>query len=198
MKMLIAASLIFAAPLAFSSPAMAATATVAIDEAVALSAGGYVWRDRGVGAPLSIVVSLPDQRAYVYRGDVLVAVSTVSTGRQGHDTPVGSFPILEKQVAHKSTLYDDAPMPFMQRLTWDGVALHAGGTPGFPASHGCVHLPTAFAKKLFGATRVGTQVTVIDASIDGAPVDLTPPAPVDTEEETASANAGQLAMIDRP
>ena len=87
-------------------------------------------------------------------------------------------------------------MPFMQRLTWDGVALHAGGTPGFPESHGCVHLPIAFAKKLFGVTRIGTKVTVIDASVDGMPVDTTPPLPIDTGVETASANTGQLATID--
>ena len=196
MKMLIAASMLFAAPM-FATPAAAAVAAVSIDEAAALAAGRFVWRDEGGAGPLSIVVSLPDQRAYVYRDGVIVAVSTVSTGKEGHETPIGSFPVLQKEAAHKSTLYNDASMPFMQRLTWDGVALHAGGTPGFPESHGCVHLPTAFAKKLFGVTRVGTQVTVIDASVDGAPVDATPPAPIDTEQETASANTGQMAMLDR-
>lgn len=193
-------TLIIAAVLAASvavNPALAAANPVTVGVAAALQPGGYVWQDTGTG-PLSVVVSIPDQRAYVYRGPTLAAASTVSTGRQGHDTPVGSFPILQKQAMHKSTLYDDAPMPFMQRLTWDGVALHAGSNPGFPESHGCVHLPTAFARKLFGATRIGTSVTVIDASIDGV---AAPQSPADlsiaTQQETASANAAQLASLDR-
>lgn len=180
------------------TPAFAKGDPVTIADVAALEAGGYVWQDTGVG-PLSVVVSIPDQRAYVYRGAALVAASAVSTGRQGHETPVGSFPILQKQVVHKSTLYDDAPMPFMQRLTWDGVALHAGANPGFRESHGCVHLPTAFARKLFGATRIGTSVTVVDASIDGAPSPQTAAdLSVATQQETASANAAQLATLDRP
>ena len=131
----------------------------------------------------------------MYRGTALVAVTTVSTGKQGRETPVGSYPVLQKDVLHHSNLYDDAAMPFMQRLTWDGVAIHAGANPGFPASHGCVRVPTGFARKLFAATRIGTQVTVVDASVDGAPVDPTPPAPIETREETASANASQLAVL---
>ena len=191
-KTLIAAAALLAASV--SGPALAATA-VTVEEAVALAPGGFVWRDPGSVARLSVVVSLPDQRAYVYRGGALVAVSTVSTGKEGHDTPVGSFPVLQKAAVHKSSLYDDASMPFMQRLTWDGVAIHAGANPGFPASHGCVRMPAAFAKKLFAATRIGTTVTVVDASIDGAPVDLSPPLPIDTEVETASANSGELAAL---
>ena len=191
-------TLMLAAILAISvaTPSVAATApAVTVDEAAALAPGGYVWRDTGSTARLSVVVSLPDQRAYVYRGSELVAVSTVSTGKLGHDTPVGSYPVLQKAAVHKSSLYDDASMPFMQRLTWDGVAIHAGANPGFPASHGCVRVPTAFARKLFAATRIGTAVTVVDASIDGAPVDLAPSAPIETQQETASANADQLAAI---
>jgi len=208
MRMLIAAALAavsitspaLAAP-GRGAPAAAATAavTVSLDDAVALEPGGFRWGDvAGNGGPLSIVVSLPDQRAYVYRGPTLVAVTTVSTGKQGKDTPIGSYPILQKEAVHKSSLYDDAPMPFMQRLTWDGVALHAGANPGFPASHGCVRMPTAFAKKLFAVTRVGTSVSVIDASVDGSP------APQNRDEvtgassqETASANQQQLASVDR-
>ena len=193
MKMLIALAVLATVPLA--TPVAAATTAVTVDEATTLTAGSYVWRDTGGTGPLSIVVSLPDQRAYVYRGQALVAVSTVSTGKQGRETPVGSYPVLEKATMHRSNLYDDAAMPFMQRLTWDGVAIHAGANPGFPASHGCVRVPVAFAKKLFGATRIGTQVTVVDASIDGAPVDMTPPSPIDTQVETASANADQIAAL---
>ena len=132
-----------------------------------LSPGQYRWQPEAASAQgaLSIVVSTSLQRAYVFRGPVLIGVSTVSTGQPGYDTPTGRFPILEKQVTHHSSLYDDAPMPFMQRLTWDGVALHAGPIPrsGEPASHGCIRLPRAFARRLYGMSAVGTVVLVTDA-----------------------------------
>ena len=111
---------------------------------------------------VSIVVSLPLQRAYVFRGGVLIAISTISSGQPGYDTPVGRFTILQKRVDHRSSLYDDAPMPFMQRLTWDGVALHAGQVLAEPASHGCIRLPRAFAQRLYGMTALGTTVVVTD------------------------------------
>lgn len=116
--------------------------------------------------PVRIVVSLPLQRAYVFRGGTLIGVSTVSSGQPGYDTPTGRFPILEKDVDHRSSLYDDAPMPFMQRLTWDGVALHAGQVMAEPASHGCIRLPRAFARRLFGMTALGTEVVVTDEAPD--------------------------------
>lgn len=123
--------------------------------------GEYVWLDaNAVNGNTEIVVDLSDQRAYVMKSGVLVGVSSVSTGKSGHETPTGTFKILEKNVEHYSNLYDDAEMPFMQRLTWDGVALHAGRVTGRPASHGCVRLPYAFAQDLFAETRVGTKVTV--------------------------------------
>jgi lipoprotein-anchoring transpeptidase ErfK/SrfK len=128
-----------------------------------LAAGQFIWKpDPAASGPVKIVVSIPLQLAYVFKGSTLIATSSVSTGAPGYDTPVGSFTILQKKVDHKSTLYDDAPMPFMQRLTWDGVALHAGKVTGQPASHGCVRLPAAFAKKLYGETSLGAQVVIVD------------------------------------
>ena len=128
-----------------------------------LPPGGYLWAPEvSPQGPLLLAVSLAKQRAILYRNGVPIAVSTVSTGRRGHETPVGVFTILEKQVHHKSNLYDSAPMPFMQRLTWDGVALHAGKLPGYPASHGCIRLPAGFAKLLFGQTHRGMTVVVTD------------------------------------
>jgi lipoprotein-anchoring transpeptidase ErfK/SrfK len=116
-----------------------------------------------------IVVSIPSQRLYVFRAGDLWDSSKVSTGRRGHETPTGTFPILQKKVDHRSTLYDDAPMPFMQRLTWGGVALHAGRVPGYPASHGCIRLPRAFAKKLYGVTRASTTAVIVtDAPLGSA------------------------------
>ena len=105
----------------------------------ALKPGEWVWggdaKDMG---PMAVVVSLTEQRAYVYRNGLLIAVSTVSTGKPGHETPTGVFTILQKDKDHHSSKYNDAPMPYQERLTWDGVALHAGRIPGYPASHGCV------------------------------------------------------------
>jgi lipoprotein-anchoring transpeptidase ErfK/SrfK len=132
---------------------------------VSLEAGDYVWHpERSVQGEVEIVVSIPLQRAFVYRAGTLIGVTTVSTGRQGHETPVGTFNILEKRREHYSSLYNGAPMPFMQRLTWDGIALHAGQIPGRPASHGCVRLPLEFARLLFPVTRVGASVHIVDHS----------------------------------
>ena len=109
---------------------------------------------------VKIVVSIPQQKAFVYKAGALVAVSPVSTGKRGHETPTGIFPIMEKQVHHRSNKYSNAPMPYMQRLTAYGIALHAGHVPGYPASHGCIRLPFGFAKRLYGMTGYGTTVTV--------------------------------------
>jgi hypothetical protein len=109
-----------------------------------------------------MVVSLPEQKAYVYRNGVLIGASTVSTGKKGHETPTGVFTILQKNEDHYSNLYNNAPMPYMQRLTWGGVALHGGNLPGYPASHGCIRLPQQFARLLYGVTRLGMTVVVTD------------------------------------
>lgn len=108
-----------------------------------------------------IVVSLPAQRAFVFKKGEPWNSADVSTGKPGNDTPEGTFPILQKKVHHRSTLYDDAPMPYMQRLTWDGVALHAGRVPGYPASHGCIRLPKSFAKELYAITNFSSTVVVV-------------------------------------
>jgi lipoprotein-anchoring transpeptidase ErfK/SrfK len=137
--------------------------------ATSLKPGQFIWRpENAADGPVKIVVSLPLQRAFVLRGGVLIGVSTVSTGQPGYDTPAGTFTILEKQVDHRSTLYDDAPMPYMQRLTWDGVALHAGKVTGLPESHGCIRLPLRFAKILYAATPKGATVIVTDEAYDPA------------------------------
>ena len=133
--------------------------------AAALKPGQFTWMpELAPQGPVVIVVSLPEQRAYVYRNGVRIGVSTVSTGKPGHETPTGVFTILEKRREHYSNLYDNAPMPFMQRLTWDGVALHAGRIPGYPASHGCVRLPHAFSEKLFATTSRGMTVVIADGA----------------------------------
>ncbi|HEX7781353.1 MAG TPA: L,D-transpeptidase family protein [Sphingobium sp.] len=135
-----------------------------------LSPGRYVWNDDpGAEGSLSIAVSLPQQMLYVFRGETLVGMAAVSTGSPGRDTPAGDYQILQKAQWHRSNLYSDAPMPFMQRLTWDGIAIHAGENPGYPASHGCIRVPTAFARKLFAATQLGVRVAVGDFTVQPQP-----------------------------
>ena len=109
-----------------------------------------------------IVISLPEQLVHVYRNGVTIGVSTCSTGKPGNRTPTGVFTILQKNADHYSSTYNNAPMPNMQRLTWRGVALHAGNLPGYPASHGCVRLPKNFSKVLFSVTQLGTPVIIAD------------------------------------
>lgn len=116
--------------------------------------------------PLQIIVSKDQQSLVVYDGDTVIATSRVSTGKKGHSTPTGIFSVLQKARHHRSNIYSDAPMPFMQRLTWSGIALHASGhVPSYPASHGCVRLPNDFAKTLYGMTSMGAQVLVSDRQV---------------------------------
>lgn len=118
--------------------------------------------------PVLVLVDLTAQLAFVYRNGVNIGVSTVSSGKPGHETPTGVFQILEKDADHRSSTYNNAPMFYQERLTWDGVALHAGGLPGYPESHGCVHLPIEFARELFDITTMGGTVVVTGRA--GAPV----------------------------
>jgi hypothetical protein len=130
-----------------------------------LQPGQFSWHpEKAPAGHLVIVVSLPDQRLYAYRHGVRIAVSTCSTGKAGHGTPTGVFSILQKDKHHRSNTYNNAPMPNMNRLTWSGVALHAGDLPGYPASHGCVRLPLEFSEKLFGITEIGTPVIIASAA----------------------------------
>ena len=126
-----------------------------------LKPGQYLWRDVPASAgPERVVIGLTDQLAYLYRGDTLVAVSTISSGKDAKPTPTGIFSVLDKRPMYRSKKYDNAPMPWMQRIDNYGIALHAGYNPGVPASHGCVRLPSAFAKKLYSVTDVGTPVFI--------------------------------------
>jgi hypothetical protein len=150
--------------LACGSPALAQTQSVATDGAIeAMKPGEFLWAPAiAPEGPVTIIISLSAQRAYVYRNGLPIGVSTVSTGSKGHETPTGMFVILQKAEKHNSNLYNNASMPMMQRLTWDGIAMHAGHLPGYPASHGCIRLPLAFAKLLFGVTEIGLTVVITD------------------------------------
>jgi len=137
----------------------------------------YTWHpETSPQGPLLMMISLPEQQAYVYRNGLLIGRTTISSGRAGHRTPTGVFTVLEKQRKHYSNIYKGAAMPYMERLTWSGIALHGGKLPGYPDSHGCIRLPKEFSELLFSVTRVGTTVVVANESSDSALV--THPGPL--------------------
>src|SRR5438045_7851249 len=162
-------------------------------ETLALKPGRDVWQpERAPEGPLLIVASVTEQVAYVYRNGIRIARSSVSTGRSGHRTPTGVFTILEKEVHHTSSIYKGAEMPYMERVTWSGIALHAGDLPGYPDSHGCVRLPLEFSKLLFGVTMKGA--TVIIADEHSAPAETVHPGLFFAQngEESEPEAAGQF------
>jgi len=128
---------------------------------VGLRPGQYVWATNvPTEGDTRIVVDLLTQMAYVYRGDALVGASTMSSAKTGHVTPYGYWTILEKRPFYRSKKYDNAPMPWMQRIDDYGIAFHGGVNPGFPASHGCMRLPIKFAERLYSVTKIGTKVVI--------------------------------------
>ena len=158
-----------------------------------LTNGEFNWYpDRSTSGPIIAIVSLPDQRVYVYRNGVRIAASSCSTGKLGHRTPTGVFKILQKDKNHHSSTYNNAPMPYMNRLTWSGIALHAGQLPGYPASHGCVRLPKEFAELLFGVTKLG--MTVVIADDKSQPEQVTHPGMVLGEYAAREFNAVDTAI----
>jgi lipoprotein-anchoring transpeptidase ErfK/SrfK len=166
-----------------------------------LRPGQYVWEARASKAQdLKIIAVLDIQRLYVFDGDTVVGVSTMSSGKKGKATPTGVFKILQKNIDHKSNLYSNAPMPYMQRLTWDGIALHAGHIPGYAASHGCLRLPLGFAKALYGATKMDQTVVILpsldspkqETKPEGQP-EIKPEPVVDTPVPPPSAAPQQAA-----
>ena len=160
-----------------------------------MKAGTFLWAPQIAPAgPVMIIVNLKTQRAYVDRNGVPIGVTTVSTGIAGRKTPTGVFTILQKRVVHRSNRYSNAPMPFMQRLTWYGIAMHAGNLPGYPASHGCIRLPLAFAKLLYGITDLGLTVVITN---DALVPEISPQPPV-TRRDDLSYTRDDVAFIWHP
>ena len=143
--------------------------------------------------PLHIVVSIADQRISVYDDGALIARSSVSTGVSDHPTPSGIFSVISKQRWHRSNLYSDAPMPYMQRITWSGIALHAGVLPGYPASHGCIRLKWDFAIRLWHLTKRGTRVII--APNDVRPVEIANPRLPQSKPKAADAPPKTATVI---
>ena len=136
-------------------------------------------------APLLAVVALGEQRITLYDASGKMLQAPISTGSTGYETPAGVFSIVQKKEEHESNLYEDGKMPFMQRITWTGIALHAGNLPGHPASHGCVRMPLQFAERLFPLTDLGMRVVIVPDDI--APGEISHPA---LPRSTAAADAG--------
>jgi len=153
--------------------------------------GDYVWHPEiSPKGPVVVIISLPDQQLYVFRNGVRIGRSTVSTGTKGHKTPTGVFTILQRKVDHESSIYKGAKMPHMQRLTWDGIAIHAGRLPGYPASHGCVRVPVDFAEKLYSVTTVGSTVIIADEK--SAPRTTTNPGLIFAGSSVSAPPAGPV------
>jgi lipoprotein-anchoring transpeptidase ErfK/SrfK len=190
-RSLVVAALALACALpALAEPFWGAKTSQPVDVSpAALKPGEFIWDAAAVpSGPIVVVVSLPEQRATVYRNGVRIGVTTVSTGKPGHATPTGVFMVLQKDKNHHSKTYNNAAMPYTERLTWDGVALHAGGLPGYPSSHGCVHLPSEFARQLFEVSPMG--MTVVIANEQKSPAEVVHPAavsPVDPKTGQAVA-----------
>jgi hypothetical protein len=149
--------------------------------------------------PFQIVVAVARQRVTLYGQNGPIAHAMISTGVPAHPTPLGIFTVISKQKWHRSNIYSGAPMPYMQRITWSGIALHAGPLPGYPASHGCIRLPQDFAIRLWGTTNVGTRVIVTRALV--APVEIThtnlfvPKKPEKKAAPVAAAETTKATMI---
>ena len=168
-----------------------------------------ITQSRSVGTPVMAIVSLKEQRVTIYDDEGPILRSSVSTGQTGYETPVGIYSVLQKEAEHYSNRYDDASMPFMQRITWSGVALHAGALPGYPASHGCIRLPYEFAEHLFDMTKVGMRVIVARNEVAPAAIShpfLFKPRPVrrdvalttETADRTPSSDVNDPTKLGAP
>src|SRR5262245_53343981 len=154
---------------------IAALTTLAADVRARPSASSAeTTAPRDAGEPIMAIVSIKSQQVTFYDADGWILRAPVSTGIKGRETPAGVFAVLEKDIDHHSSLYDDAFMPHMQRITWNGLAMHGGPLPGYAASHGCVRMPFGFAEKLFNRTRIGMRVII--SPNDAAPVEFSHPA----------------------
>jgi len=186
-----------------SVPSLIAAASAMEPASAATRDRGPKWdeiaQSRSVGTPVMAIVSLKEQRVTIYDAEGPILRSSVSTGQTGYETPVGIYSVLQKEAEHYSNRYDDASMPFMQRITWSGVALHAGALPGHPASHGCIRLPYEFAEHLFDMTKVGMRVIVARNDVGPAAIShpfLFKPRPVRRDVAPATETADRTPGSD--
>src|ERR1700752_2330494 len=193
--------------MAIRKPTVPAIATLAaITALTALTAGAAARQarpaspteataPREAGEPIMAIVSIKTQHVVFYDADGWIFRAPVSTGTTGRETPAGVFAVVEKDKDHRSTMYDDAEMPNMQRITWNGIALHGGPLPGYAASHGCIRMPFGFAEKLFDKTRIGMRVII--SPNDAVPVDFSHPALLQPNAEAIAAAPAQAESLAR-
>jgi hypothetical protein len=148
---------------------------------------------REAGEPIMAIISIKTQQVTLYDADGWILRAPVSTGVTGRETPAGVFAVLEREKDHHSTMYDDAWMPNMQRITWNGIALHGGPLPGYAASHGCVRMPYRFAEKLFDKTRIGMRVII--SPNDAVPVEFSHPALLTPNAEAVAAAPAHVETL---
>jgi hypothetical protein len=178
--------------------AMAALAALTVDTAARQARAApptETTATRDAGEPIMAIVSIKTQQVTFYDADGWILRAPVSTGITGRETPAGVFAVIEKDKDHHSSLYDDAWMPNMQRITWNGIALHGGPLPGHAASHGCVRMPYGFAEKLFDQTRIGMRVII--SPNDAAPVEFSHPALFVPNAEAVAAAPARAATLAR-
>src|SRR5215813_13163887 len=150
---------------------------------------------RHAGEPIMAIVSIKSQQVTFYDADGWILRAPVSTGTKTRETPAGVFAVVDKEVDHRSNMYDDAWMPHMQRITWNGIALHGGPLPGYAASHGCVRMPFGFAEKLFGKTRIGMRVII--SPNDAEPVEFSHPVLFMPKADAVSAAPARAETLAR-
>jgi hypothetical protein len=184
------------APIIVAEPFWGSKSSQPIDtDPKKLKAGQFIWEDNTVpSGSVVALVSIPEQKAYLYRNGILIGVSTVSTGKRGYGTPAGIFTVLEKDRHHRSRTYDNAPMPYANRLTWEGIALHAGHVASYPASHGCIRLPTQFARLLFDVSTLG--MTVVIEGYQGQTFKLAHPRVLSPVESTVDKVVNSPDLMD--
>lgn len=181
-----------------SLAAIAALATLTLDAAAKQERRATIKEEaapRAAGEPIMAIVSIKTQHVTIYDADGWILRAPVSTGVRGRETPAGIFALLEKNKDHRSNMYDDAEMPNMQRITWNGIALHGGPLPGYAASHGCVRLPYGFAEKLFDKTRIGMRVII--SPNDAVPADISHPALFQPTPEAVAAAPARADALTR-
>ncbi|MGA2998030.1 L,D-transpeptidase family protein [Bradyrhizobium sp.] len=191
------------APAAVAEPAPKAPARHPKTHRLGEKKSAAVEKDSKPQGPLIISISIAQQKLRLYDANGLFAESPVSTGMPGHPTPMGVFSVIQKQKFHRSNIYSGAPMPFMQRITWSGVAMHAGVLPGYPASHGCIRMPAAFAVKMYNWTRMSARVIITPGDV--TPASFSHPllaaikvGPQAVAVEETKADAAAVQMPERP
>jgi hypothetical protein len=165
-------------------------------DSASLKPDQYIWNPQASpGGPVGIIVDLTNQTLYVYRGGKRIGRCAVSTGIKSHPTLPGTYTILTKNLTYHSEKYHEASMPFMERLTWGGMAIHGGNNPGEPSSHGCIHVPLDFARKLYGITQKGDTVLVSD--LEAAPGDTVNPGLVPQQAPKPAPNPKSNIKVPR-